>query len=89
MENNMAQKTAMHQMLDELMAHEYTIPLELIVKCKELIEVEKNQMQQLIKIPTDEEITGKSLVYSTWYDVQKPFYNGAKWMLEHIIKINR
>jgi hypothetical protein len=41
----MAQKTAMHQMLDELMAHEYTIPLELIVKCKELIEVEKEQIE--------------------------------------------
>ena len=39
----MAQKTAMHQMLDELMAHEYTIPLELIVKCKELIKVEWEQ----------------------------------------------
>lgn len=34
----------MQQMLDELMAHEYTIPLELIVKCKELIDVEKEQM---------------------------------------------
>lgn len=42
----MAQKTAMHQMLDELMAHEYTIPLELIVKCKELIEVEKEQIEK-------------------------------------------
>jgi hypothetical protein len=40
----MAQKTAMHQMLDELMAHEYNIPLELIVKCKELIELENEQM---------------------------------------------
>lgn len=37
----MAQKTAMQQMLDELMAYEYTIPLELIVKCEEFIEVEK------------------------------------------------
>jgi hypothetical protein len=37
-------KTAMHQMLDELMAHEYTIPLELIVKCKKLIELENEQM---------------------------------------------
>lgn len=39
-------KTAMNQMLDELMAHEYTIPLGLIVKCKELIEVEKEQIIQ-------------------------------------------
>jgi hypothetical protein len=28
------------------MAHEYTIPLELIVKCKELIEVEKEQIEE-------------------------------------------
>lgn len=34
----------MTQMLDELMAYEYTIPLELIVKCKELIDVEKMQI---------------------------------------------
>ena len=34
----------MQQMLDELMAHEYTIPIELIVKCKELIELEKEQI---------------------------------------------
>ncbi len=39
-------KTAMNQMLDELMAHEYTIPLELIMKCKELIEVEKEQIEE-------------------------------------------
>ena len=47
--NNMAQKTAMHQMLDELMAHEYTIPLELIVKCKELIELENEQLLSVYK----------------------------------------
>jgi hypothetical protein len=39
-------KTAMQQMLDELMAHEYTIPLDLIVKCKELVEVEKEQVKK-------------------------------------------
>jgi hypothetical protein len=38
------EQTAMQQMYDELMAHEYTIPLGLIVKCKELIEVEKEQI---------------------------------------------
>ena len=41
----MAQQTAMQLMLDELMAHEYTIPLSLIVKCKELIGVEKEQIE--------------------------------------------
>jgi hypothetical protein len=37
-------KTAMQIMLDELMAHEYTIPLELIVKCKDLIVLENDQI---------------------------------------------
>lgn len=37
-------KTAMHQMLYELMAHEYIIPLDLIVKCVELIDMEKMQI---------------------------------------------
>jgi hypothetical protein len=41
----MTKQTAMQQMYDELMAHEYTIPLELIVKCKELIEMEKEQIK--------------------------------------------
>jgi hypothetical protein len=50
----MAHKTAMHQMLDELMAHEYTIPLELIVKCKELIELEKEQIIKALEIGFDE-----------------------------------
>jgi hypothetical protein len=40
---NNKQQTAVTMMLDELMAHEYTIPLELMVKCKELIETEKKQ----------------------------------------------
>ena len=47
-------KTAMEQMLDELIANEWEIPISLIVKCKELLEVEKEQMivatvQYLIK----------------------------------------
>ena len=41
----MKQQTTMQQMLDELMAYEYTIPLDLIVKCKELINVETEQMK--------------------------------------------
>lgn len=40
----MAQQTAMQIMYDELIAHEYTIPLDLIIKCKELIDVEKEQI---------------------------------------------
>jgi len=38
--------TAMQLMLEELMIHEYTIPLELIVVCKELIELEQNQIME-------------------------------------------
>jgi len=40
----MAKKTAMQLMYDELMAYEYTIPLELIIKCKELIKIENEQI---------------------------------------------
>lgn len=40
----MTQKTAMQQMLDELIANEWEIPLSLVVKCKELIEEEREQM---------------------------------------------
>ena len=53
-------QTAMEQMYDELMQHEYTIPLELIVRCKELIEVEKEQIinsfkhAQVLKVIEDE-----------------------------------
>ena len=36
-------QTAMQIMYDELLAHEYTIPLGFIVKCQELIEIEKEQ----------------------------------------------
>lgn len=40
----MTQKTAMQQMLDELIANKWEIPLSLIVKCEELIELEKEQI---------------------------------------------
>jgi hypothetical protein len=42
----MAQQTAMQIMYDELIVHEYTIPLELIIKCKELIDVENEQIMK-------------------------------------------
>jgi hypothetical protein len=37
-------KTAMQLMYDELMANEYTIPLEIIVKCKMLLAMELKQI---------------------------------------------
>ena len=37
-------QSAMQIMYEEMMCYEYTIPLELIVRCKELIEVEKEQI---------------------------------------------
>jgi hypothetical protein len=55
----MANKTALQQMLDELMAHEYTIPLELIVKCKELIEVEKQQITTFAKLWEEKLLDGR------------------------------
>ena len=42
----MAQQTAMQIMYDELMVYEYTIPLELIIKCKELIDVENEDYKK-------------------------------------------
>ncbi len=38
-------RSAMQQMYDELIAHEYTIPMTLIVKCKELTRIEKLQIE--------------------------------------------
>jgi hypothetical protein len=37
------EQTAMQIMLDELLSHGYKIPFHLVVKCKELLEVEKQQ----------------------------------------------
>jgi hypothetical protein len=36
-------QTAMQIMLDELLSHGYKIPLHLVVKCKQLLEMEKQQ----------------------------------------------
>ena len=55
----MENKTALQQMLDELMALEYTIPLELIVKCKELIEVEKEQIKAFAKLWEEKLLDGR------------------------------
>lgn len=38
-------RTSMQQMYEELIAHEYTIPMSLILKCKELIRIEKLQLE--------------------------------------------
>jgi hypothetical protein len=51
----MAQQTAMQLMYDELMAYEYTIPLDLIVKCKELIDVEKEHIKDAVIYGLDED----------------------------------
>ena len=39
-------QSAMQIMYEEMMCYEYTIPLELIVRCKELIDVEKEQIME-------------------------------------------
>jgi len=69
----MAQKTAMHQMLDELMAHQYTIPLELIVKCKELIELENEQIMKAHGNKTSRTIEQGCDVYVT--KTAEQYYN--------------
>jgi len=65
------QQTAMQQMYDELMQHEYTIPLELIVKCKELIEVEK---EQIINFGNDL-LAQNDRSYIGFPDLAKEYYN--------------
>ena len=39
-------KTAMQEMFDELYAHSYTIPIGLLAKCEELMEMEKHQIKE-------------------------------------------
>ena len=41
----MPKQTAMQIMLDELLSHGYKIPFHLVEKCKELLEVEKEQIE--------------------------------------------
>jgi hypothetical protein len=48
-EKVLTKKSAMQLMYEELIAHEYTIPLELVVKCKELIQLEKEQIIETFK----------------------------------------
>lgn len=42
-QNPNKQQTAMQEMYDELIAHEWDIPMSLIVKCQELMEIERQQ----------------------------------------------
>ena len=60
-------KTAMQIMYDELMQHEYTIPLELIVRCKELIDVEKEQIINGFD-------AGERECQSMWYENGEQYY---------------
>lgn len=45
----MSKQTAMQQMYDELIANEYIIPIDLIVKCRELIKMEREQIEEAFK----------------------------------------
>jgi hypothetical protein len=45
-DKNFPIKSPMRMMYEELMTHEYAIPLELIVRCKELIEQENQAMYE-------------------------------------------
>ena len=66
------EQTAMQQMYDELIAHEYTIPLELIVKCKELIEIEKEQIVKACNIGFDD---GIGFIEDIKYKNAEYYYN--------------
>ena len=68
----MAQQTAMQIMYDELMAHEYTIPLSLIVRCKELIEVEKKQIIKAVDLNFNYDNNGYQTLGEQYY---KETYN--------------
>jgi len=63
------EKTAMNQMLEELIAHEWEIPMSLIVKAKELVRVEK---EQIVKAHND-----GFLVYGSEYVTAEQYYNGT------------
>lgn len=63
----------MNQMLEELIAHEWEIPMTLIVKAKELVQVEKEQAFQMFKAGQDsmeEGGMGFDQYYAATYGVQ-------------------
>ena len=62
------EKTAMNQMLEELIAHEWEIPMSLIVKAKELVRVEKEQIEKAYEQGT---LDG----YESNYGSGKQYYN--------------
>ena len=60
-------KTEIQIMYDELLAHEYTIPLSLIVKCQELIELEKTSSK------VDENTSDGYHTFKELYDFRKAY----------------
>ena len=80
-EVTMSKQTAMQIMLDELLSHGYKIPFHLVEKCKELLAIEKEQIEI-----SDEEIETASLTFAKEEsygelnaDLWKGHLFGAKW----------
>tara|TARA_R110000868_G_scaffold199212_1_gene445801 strand:- start:4794 stop:5006 length:213 start_codon:yes stop_codon:yes gene_type:complete len=70
----MSQQTAMQIMYNELIAYEYTIPITLIVKCKELIDTEKEQLKDAywngtIDISKEDALTEAEDFYNSYYNI--------------------
>lgn len=58
----------MNQMLEELIAHEWEIPMTLIVKAKELVQVEKEQICDALDF-------GKVCLLQSNYKSAEQYYN--------------
>ena len=74
----MAQQTAMQIMYDELMAHEYIIPLELIIKCKELLDVENEQIMKAFYDGQETPINNPTLPHYSREEYYNETYNNGK-----------
>jgi hypothetical protein len=74
----MAQQTAMQIMYDELMAHEYIIPLELIIKCKELLGIENEQIMKAFSDGQETPINNPTTPHYSKEEYYNETYNNGK-----------
>jgi hypothetical protein len=75
----MSKQTAMQEMYDELIAHEYIIPLTLIVKCKELIEIEREQIQHAYFVGSANQMNDEGSVEQYLNETYGPSLNKISW----------
>lgn len=72
----MSKQTAMQQMYDELIANEFIIPLDLIVKCKELIKMEREQIENAFRYNVDVDLFDSSILSQTAQQYYNEIYGG-------------